>query len=154
MPRHTQDLVYPSSSEVSRVYCRLQTKILCLVPVPAHMGGQGQAGAQGQHPGSHPWSWGTHGVLECLLGHSWGVCPCWGGGRCFPASSPGRACQVSTASCLAAFADNCSVPGASAHTLPASTGAEGSLPRFLSDAKADILLSAQGLNKTITVCDQ
>lgn len=105
MPRHTQDLVYPSSSEVSWVYCRLQTKILCLVPVPAHMGGQGQAGPQGQHPGSCPWSWGMHGVLECLLGHSWGVCPCWGGGRCFPASSPGRACQVSTASCLAAFAD-------------------------------------------------
>lgn len=37
VPRHTQDLVYPSSSGVSRVYSRLQSKILCLVLVPAYM---------------------------------------------------------------------------------------------------------------------
>ena len=37
VPRHTQDLVYPSSSEVSRVYSEPQSKILCLVLVPARM---------------------------------------------------------------------------------------------------------------------
>lgn len=40
VPRRTQDLVYPiscRSSEVFRVYSRLQSEILCLVLVPAHM---------------------------------------------------------------------------------------------------------------------
>lgn len=84
VPRHTQDLVYFNYSEVFNISCTLESKILCLILVPAYRNPWACWSTMclllsGWHQGSWPWSQGTW--ISCRT--QLGCLSPWGSGRFF-----------------------------------------------------------------------